>query len=131
MDILDIHHLGLSVSNLKATSEFFTMCLNWSIARKIPEYPAIFVTNGKTLITLWQTNSDAQDFDLKRNVGLHHFALEVSSEEALDAVFNKAAEFPGVKIEFKPELLRDGPAKHCMIYEPGGIRMEFIWIPES
>jgi len=114
---------------LKATSEFSTACLNWSVAKEVSEYPAIFVTNGKTMITLWQTNSDAKEYDRKGSVGLHHFALKVSSEEALNYVFKKVAEYPGVRIEFKPELLHNGLAKHCMIYEPNGIRMEFIWSP--
>jgi lactoylglutathione lyase len=34
-----------------------------------------------------------------------------------------------VRVEFAPELLRGGPAKHCMLYEPSGIRVEFIWAP--
>jgi hypothetical protein len=32
-----------------------------------------------------------------------------------------------IKIEFAPELLRTGPAKHFICYEPSGIRVEFIW----
>ncbi len=129
MDTLGIHHLGLSVSNLKTTSEFFINCLNWSVVKKIPEYPAIFVTNGKVTLTLWQINGDAANFDHKKNVGLHHFALEIPSEETLNSVFEKVATYPGVTIEFEPELLGNGPAKHCMVYEPSGIRLEFIWSP--
>ncbi len=129
MDTLGIHHLGLSVSNLKATSEFFISCLNWSTVKEVPEYPAIFVSNGKIMLTLWQINADATNFDHKNNVGLHHFALEVTSEEALNSVFENVSTYPGVKIEFEPELLGNGPAKHCMVYEPGGIRLEFIWSP--
>lgn len=33
MDTLGIHHLGLAVSNPKATTRFFTDCFGWSIAR--------------------------------------------------------------------------------------------------
>jgi len=129
METLNIHHLGLAVSDLKATTNFFTTCLDWSVTRKDLEYPANFVTNGHIMITLWQTNVGANGFDFRQNVGLHHFALKVSSEDALNDLFNKIKEYPGVSVEFAPELLRDGPAKHCMIYEPGGIRMEFIWAP--
>lgn len=55
------------------------------------------------------------------------FALEVTTEEALHAAYKKVADYPGVKVKFEPELLHDGPAKHCIFYEPSGIRMEFIW----
>jgi len=129
MEMLGIHHLGLAVSDLQATAKFFTDGLGWSVAREVPEYPAIFVTNGHAFVTLWQTEDGARRFDRRKNVGMHHFALRVASEAALDAVFAKAASHPGVRVEFAPELLRGGPAKHCMIYEPSGIRVEFIWAP--
>ena len=32
-----------------------------------------------------------------------------------------------IEIEFMPELVGAGPRKHMMCYEPGGIRVEFIW----
>ena len=129
METLGIHHLGLAVSDLQATAKFFTDGLGWSVAREVPEYPAIFVTNGNAFITLWQTEAGASRFDRRKNVGLHHFALRVASESALDAAFARASSHPGVRVEFVPELLRGGPAKHCMIYEPSGIRVEFIWAP--
>ena len=129
METLGIHHLGLAVSNLQASAKFFTDCLGWSIAREVPEYPAIFVTNGSAFVTLWQTEAIGTPFDRKKNVGLHHFAIKVNSEEALTAVFEKAAAHPGVSVEFAPELLRGGPPKHCMVFEPSGIRVEFIWAP--
>lgn len=129
MDTLAIHHLGLAVSDLPASAKFFTDCLGWSVAREVPEYPAIFVTNGSAFVTLWQTENIATPFDRKKNIGLHHFAIKVSSAQALDQVFEKAAAHPGVRVEFAPELLRGGPAKHCMLFEPSGIRVEFIWAP--
>ena len=124
-----IHHLGLSVSDLKATADFFVDCLGWTVAKEKPEYPAIFVTNGDAFITLWQTDNGATQFDHRGNVGLHHFALKVSTEEALNTLFKQVSDYPGVKIEFAPEMLGEGPARHCMFYEPSGIRMEFIWAP--
>ncbi|MEJ2122568.1 MAG: VOC family protein [Alphaproteobacteria bacterium] len=129
MDTLGIHHLGLAVSDLQATARFFTEALGWSVAREVPEYPAIFVTNGNAFVTLWQTEKGATAFDRRKNVGLHHFALRVSSEDALETVFKMASAHPGTRVEFAPELLRGGPAKHCMLYEPSGVRIEFIWAP--
>ncbi|MDX1376401.1 MAG: VOC family protein [Burkholderiales bacterium] len=129
MDTLGIHHLGLAVSDLQATAQFFTAALGWSVAREVPDYPAIFVTNGNAFITLWQTEKDATGFDRRKHVGLHHLALRVASEDALASAFEKASRHPGVRVEFAPELLRGGPAKHCMLFEPSGIRVEFIWAP--
>ena len=129
MQTLNIHHLGLAVSNLDSTTDFFEKCLGWSVVKRDLEYPANFVKNDEIMITLWQTNSHANKFDYRQNVGLHHFALKVPSEDALNSLFLEVKAYPGVIIEFEPELLREGPANHCMIYEPGGIRMEFIWVP--
>lgn len=127
MKTLGIHHLGLAVSDLEATASFFVDCLDWSLVREVPEYPAKFVSNGEAFFTLWQTDSDSIPFDRKRQVGLHHVAIRVTSEQDLLSVFQKAAKHPGVTVEFAPEVLREGPAKHCIVYEPSGIRIEFIW----
>ena len=129
MDIQGIHHLGLAVSNLKASAEFFTQLLGWTIAKEKPDYPAIFVTNGHAFITLWQTEDGAAIFNRRKNVGLHHFALKVATEAELNEIFFRASNFPGVNVEFAPELVGAGPAKHCMLYEPSGIRIEFFWAP--
>lgn len=129
MDTLGIHHLGLAVSDLDATARFFTDCLGWSVVREMPEYPAKFVSNGSAFITLWQTNPGGRPFDRKGQVGLHHVAIRVPDEAALAAVFDRVAHYPGVVVEFAPELLRGGPARHCMVHEPSGVRVEFVWTP--
>lgn len=64
------------------------------------------------------------------HLGLHHVAIKVESEQDLMNVFDKVTNHPGVTVEFAPELLHQGPAKHFMVYEPSGIRMEFIWAPQ-
>jgi catechol 2,3-dioxygenase-like lactoylglutathione lyase family enzyme len=127
MSTLGIHHLGLAVSKLQASTAFFTECLGWKVAKEVPAYPAVFVTNGTAFLTLWQTADGAMPFDRKTNVGLHHFALRVASEAELDAIFAKVSVYPGVVVEFAPEQLGAGPAKHCMIFEPSGLRVEFVW----
>ncbi len=58
---------------------------------------------------------------------LHHLALTVSTQNELDNLATRLADWRGVETEVMPEPLRNGPAKHMMIYEPGGIRLEFIW----
>jgi catechol 2,3-dioxygenase-like lactoylglutathione lyase family enzyme len=126
MDVQGIHHIGFSVSNLQASAQFFTQLLGWSIAKERPDYPAIYVTNGHAFVTLWQAEEGAAAFDRRNNVGLHHIAFTVTTEEALNEVFSRAKNYPGVRIEFAPELVGAGPAKHCMLYEPSGIRVEFF-----
>lgn len=124
------HHIGLTVSKLEESARFFINVLGWSELRRDPSYPAIFVSDGKLMITLWEVKSAPPvKFDKNSNVGLHHLALSVDSFEALDDVYEKIVGH-GFEIEFPPELLREGPAKHMMCYDPSGIRIEFIHVPK-
>ncbi len=126
-----IHHLGLTVSRLAESAAFFTGTLGWQEVRRVPEYPAIFVSDGTLMVTLWQAveTGSTGSFDHQHNVGLHHVAFRVASRAALDEVFARV-QASGARIEFAPERLRDGPVMHMMCYEPSGIRVEFIWLPE-
>ncbi len=127
MSTLNIHHLGLAVSDLAATTEFFTTVLGFEIVKERPDYPAIFINNGHAFLTLWQTEPGAGAFNRRTQVGLHHFALRVESKEALKTVFEKAVQFPGVNVDFAPEPLTGSGALHGMLFEPSGIRIELIW----
>lgn len=123
------HHIGLTVSNLEASAKFFIEVLDWSEVKRVPEYPAVFVTDGVLMITLWGVKSDKpQAFDKNSNIGLHHLALRVETFSNLNIVYEKVVEY-GLKVEFSPELLGEGPAKHMMFYEPSGVRLEMICIP--
>jgi len=121
-----VHHIGLTVSRLEATADFFTRLLGWQEVRRDENYPAIFVSDGVVMVSLWGVAEPAQAFDRRHNIGLHHLALRVASREALEQVHETLAD-AGLEIEFAPEWLRGGPAMHMMCYEPSGIRIEFIW----
>ncbi len=125
-----VHHVGLAVSRLEESAAFFTGLLGWRVLRRDPDSPAIFVGDGRVMLTLWQAEAGARAFDRRRHVGLHHLALAVDSAAALEALHARLAA-AGVPIEFPPEPLRGGPARHMMCYEPSGIRVEFIWMPPA
>jgi len=124
-----INHLGLSVKNLGKTVSFFVDCLGWEESGKDESYPRSAVSDGNIRLTLWEVdhNLTVNDFHFRKNVGLHHFALEVSSEQELNAIAEDVKKYPGTNIEFMPELVGTGPRKHMIFNEPGGIRIEFIW----
>jgi len=122
-----VHHVGLTVSKLEESAAFFTSLLGWREVRRNESYPAIFVSDGSTMVTLWATKeAPSIAFDKHRNIGLHHVAFHVSEEPDLHVIHQRLAA-SGAQIEFAPELLGQGPAKHLMCYEPSGIRIEFIW----
>ena len=122
------HHIGLTVPDLDETRRFFTDVLAYKEVGDIPDYPAVFLSDGATMITLWQASdpSAALPFDRKNGVGLHHLALAVDGDAGLDALHERLEVSPGVHIEFAPEPLLGGPTRHMMCSIPSGIRVEFI-----
>ena len=127
-----LSHIGLTVSKLNQTTEFFTNTLGWRLAGEKPQYPAKFVTDGKMFVTLWQVSDldSVTSFDRKNNVGLHHLALSVASKENLDILHERFKSVDELVIEFGPELNGQGPTIHMMIREPSGNRIEFVYRPQ-
>ena len=126
-----VDHVGLAVADLAQSRAFFIECLSWQLLGERPDYPAAFVGDGHTRITLWQVADPATciAFDRRRNVGLHHLALKVPGRAQLDALHARVAAWPGVVVEFAPQLSGGGPKWHSMLREPGGCRIEFAWDP--
>lgn len=122
------HHVGLTVPDLTAARDFFVDTFGFKQVGEVPDYPAIFLSDGTLLLTLWRAADpeNATPFDRKNVIGLHHFALVVDGLETLQSVYQTLTETAGVEIEFAPEPLGGGPTQHMMFYIPGGIRMELI-----
>lgn len=123
-----VHHVGLTVPDIEATRDFFCEVLGYELVGGVPDYPAHFITDGSTLITLWQVGdpATATPFDRKKNVGLHHLAIGVADESALEVVFERVSAWPGVAIEFDPSPIGEGSAvRHFICAIPGGVRLEF------
>ena len=123
-----IHHLGLSVPDINQTAAFFIDQLHFKKVGEKPDYPAIFVSDGTIMLTLWQIADEAikVDFNRKQNVGLHHFALKVANLEALKTLHHQFKLLNNIDIEFPPEALEGTPLHHMMCAIPGGIRLELI-----
>ena len=123
-----VHHIGLTVSDLAEARGFFHETLGFEQVGEVPDYPAVFVSDGQILITLWQASDPerARPFDRHNHIGLHHFALKVPDAKALDALHAKLLGTPNVVVEFAPELLGGGPTRHMMCSVPGGVRVEFL-----
>ena len=122
------HHIGLTVPDLAKTRAFFLDTLGFDQVGEVPDYPAVFLTDGTTMLTLWQAADPASavPFDRRNVIGLHHFALTVENAEALEILGDRLTTAEDVEIEFAPESLGGGPTRHMMCTIPGGIRMEFI-----
>ena len=124
------HHVGLTVPDAVSAGRSFEDALGFEEVGTQPEYPAIFLSDGSIMITLWQARDPehATAFDRHQNLGLHHLALRVGAGR-LDALHRQLRERPDVAIEFGPEDLGAGPARHLMSRIPGNLRVEFIEVP--
>ncbi|MGJ8536939.1 MAG: VOC family protein, partial [Parasphingopyxis sp.] len=125
---LGAHHVGLAVPDLDTARDFFREGLGFELVAEKADYPAAFLSDGTTLITLWQVEDPdtARPFDRRRNVGLHHLALAVADHDALAAVHERVKAYPGTAIEFAPGPMGPGAsASHMICAIPGGIRIEF------
>ena len=122
------HHIGLTVPDLSRTRRFFTDVLGLSQVGEVPDYPAVFLSDGETMITLWQAAdpANATPFDRRNVIGLHHFALTVDGADSLRELHEVLQGEDDVVIEFAPESLGGGATQHMIVYIPGGIRVEFI-----
>jgi catechol 2,3-dioxygenase-like lactoylglutathione lyase family enzyme len=122
------HHVGLAVPDLDAATNFFCAVLGFAEVGGNSAYPSKFVSDGTTLLTLWQLPdpATATPFDRRANVGLHHLALGVADTDTLALVHDRVRAHPGTAVEFAPEPIRPGAAVHHFICAmPGGIRIEF------
>ena len=123
--------MGLTVPDIRATCSFFIDVLGFEQVGEKPVYPAVFVSDGEVMITLWQARDPerARPFDRANTIGLHHLALRVAGAAALDALFGVLDERGDVRIDFAPEPLGNGGARHMMCFIPGGVRLELIAVP--
>jgi len=123
-----VHHAGLTVPDLAAARTFFEEALGFDLVGEVPDYPAVFLSDGAVMITLWQAEDPARavPFDRRRVIGLHHLALRVAGPEELEALHGELAARKDVEIEFGPEPLGGGPTRHMMCAIPGRIRLELI-----
>ncbi|MFB3079622.1 MAG: VOC family protein, partial [Lysobacterales bacterium] len=101
-----VHHIGLTVPDLEQTRAFFLETLGYDQVGEVPDYPAVFVSDGSIMITLWQASDPASavPFDRKNGIGLHHLAVTVDAD-AIDGLCNKLNGTAGVEVEFEPEPL--------------------------
>jgi len=124
-------HVGLSVRDLESTRRFFCDCLQWRLVGEWPEYSAAFVSDGRQVVTLWQVEDPhwAVAFDRRNNLGLDHLAFAVADRAVLWSLHEQVSRWPGVVVEFAPELSGKGPKVHFIMREPSGIRIEFTFDP--
>jgi lactoylglutathione lyase len=126
-------HVGLSVNDLEASLQFFA-ALGFNKVGGVETYPSYFLSDGSSLLTIWQTDEGATAFDRRKNVGLHHLAIKVASLEALEQAYQAVSQVKGIRTDgegaFGPQPLSGTPLTHAMVYEPSGNRIELTFHQE-
>jgi len=126
-------HVGLSVSNIGTSFKFFE-ALGFKKVGGDDSYPSYFLSDGSSLLTIWQTEDNAVEFNRKKNVGLHHLALKVASRDALTQAYDVVSKVDGTRIDgegaFAPQKLEGTPLTHAMVFEPSGNRIELTFHEE-
>lgn len=121
-----VHHVGLTVDNVKEAAQFFVEALGFNEIGSKADYPVIFISDGTVMLTLWQVQEAGASFNRKANVGLHHFALRLAEGVDFAALGQTLAQRSDVTIEFQPEPLGETGLQHMMCLIPSGIRLELI-----
>lgn len=121
---LGVHHLGLTVTNLDRSKQFYQDLFGWEELGADPKMGYAFLTDGKTMITLWQQSQEAYD---GASAGLHHFALTVGSFEDLvraEQILRKS----GVRIHYNRIVpaMEGANEAELYFYDPDGIRVELF-----
>ncbi|QRG66045.1 VOC family protein [Brevibacillus choshinensis] len=116
-----VSHVGLSVTNLEESKEFFTDVLEFEVLQYEAGHHA-YVSDGATMITLWQTADQGAAVNV---AGLHHLALSVKSIAVLRQIEermkqrNIRLQFGGIGVKGQ-----EGGYVALFCYEPSGIRIE-------
>ncbi len=116
-----VNHVGLSVTDLEATKDFFVQILEFTVLKYV-EGGHAFVTDGTTMITLWQTAE--QEANVK-TAGLHHLAFQVESVAILRQIEERMKQ-KQIRLQFDGIGVRgqEGGYIALFCYEPSGIRIE-------
>jgi uncharacterized protein YeaO (DUF488 family)/catechol 2,3-dioxygenase-like lactoylglutathione lyase family enzyme len=128
--VVGVDHLSISVSDFKASKEFYGRVLGFLGFKVLDEYEdAIGWTNGKTRV--WISKADRKGRKHKYrfgDVGFHHYAFRLSSRKDVDEL-QRLLERMGAKIA-------DPAGKYYENYygvyfeDPDGLEFEGMWCGE-
>lgn len=141
MSATGIHHIAITVNNWGASEPFYRSLADALGAKPFidtqgPPHRAsdgrvlIFVGNG-FMFSIWEAFKDKRENRFADyNVGLHHFAFQASSRDAVDSLF-QTMKGVGAEIVDPPQEYEYVPGYYAVFFrDPDGIRIEYAHLPE-
>lgn len=135
-----IHHIALTVNNW-AVSEPFYRGLAKALGaeafidkrgaphRSEDGQVLIFAGNG-FMFSIWQAFEQHRSNQfVDYNVGLHHFAFQADSRQAVDELYETVKQL-GAEIVNPPQEYDYVPGYYAVFFrDPDGMRLEYVYIP--
>lgn len=135
-----IHHIALVVNDWAVSEPFYL-----GLAEELGAEPFIRATgaphrdgDGRVLIfagdgfmfSIWEASRQNRDNSFcDYNVGLHHFAFQAPSRDAVDSLYAAVKAF-GAEIVDAPAEYDYVPGYYAVFFrDPNGIRLEYAHIP--
>ena len=135
-----IHHIALTVNDWAKAEPFYKGLAEALGASPFIEtrgaphrsgdgHVLIFVANG-FMFSIWEALEEHRGNTYKEySVGLHHFAFQAPSKEAVDALYQAVKEL-GAEIVDPPQEYNYVPGYYAVFFrDPEGMRLEYAYIP--
>lgn len=119
-----VGHLVLNVSDVAASTKFYTEILGFDIAVQRPDGSATFLTCGEIHhdLALFKASDDAAP-SRKGNIGLNHFAVQVEDFDSLRDLYHTLLEHD-VKVDRTTD---HGMTGSVYFEDPDGNGIEFYY----
>lgn len=134
-----IHHIALAVSDWSRSEPFYK-----KLAEVLGAQPFLEATgaphrsdNGRVLIfagngfmfSIWEALSEQESNNSDYNVGLHHFAFQAPSREAVDQLYESLNAMDADMVD-APAEYDYVPGYYAVFFrDPDGFRIEYAHIP--
>ena len=130
--VIGLPHLILTVTDIRRCKRFykelFIDYLGGEVKTDEKEFYYFTLNKSGFSIGISQAEEKFQSEKFNRHrVGLHHFALELENNQAIDEVFN-ALEKIGAVILDEPKFYPEYSKNYYAVYfeDPSGLKMEFV-----